>query len=312
MMSPRESVNWGQMQIGPRIALIGMLVSGSLAVLKIVVGHMAHSTSVLADGFESAADVLASGTILLALTLATRPADSNHPYGHGRIETLAGLLLGFVLFSCGVAISFHAIARAGDVKMPPAAYAIWPLLISIGAKLFLMRYKYATARRILSAALMADAANDGIDALSGLAALRALGLTLYNPVRFLHADHYGAFIVGLIVMFTGVRVVRETGMQLMDTMPDPILMKLIRDAAAGVPGVDGVEKCFARKTGLKYHVDLHLEVDPQMTVRASHDIAQHVRERVRAELNWVADVLVHVEPAPRVEAEVRSGKRMEK
>jgi cation diffusion facilitator family transporter len=289
------------MQTGPRIALIGMFVSAGLAVLKIVIGQMANSTSVLADGFESASDVLASGTILLALTLAARPPDSNHPYGHGRIETLSGLFLGFVLLSAGIAISFHSISAVNDVKVPPAAYAVWPLLVSIFAKLFMMRYKYATARRILSAALMADSANDGIDALSGLAALIALSLTLFDPIRFLRADHYGAFVVGLIVVFTGVRVIRETGMQLMDTMPDPKLMKLIREVAGTVPGVDGVEKCYARKTGLKYHVDLHLEVDPDMTVRDSHDIAQKVREKVRGELKWVADVLVHVEPAPRME-----------
>ena len=191
------------MQIGPRIALIGMLVSGSLAVMKIVVGHMAGSTSVLADGFESAADVLAAGTILLALTLAAIPADSNHPYGHGRIETLAGLFLGFILFCAGIAISFYSVAGAGGVTATPAAYAIWPLFISIAAKLAMMRYKYATARRILSAALMADAMNDGIDALSGIAALIALSLTLSNPTRFPHADHYGAFVIGLIVVFTG-------------------------------------------------------------------------------------------------------------
>ena len=289
------------MQTGQRVAVVGMTISACLAALKIAVGSMAQSTSVLADGFESAADVLASGTILLALTLAARPADSNHPYGHGRIETLAGLLLGFVLFSGGIAISVHAISGAGDVSAPPAAYAIWPLLVSIVAKLFLMSYKYATARRIMSAALMADAANDGMDVLSGVAALIALSLTLSNPTAFLRADHYGAFVVGLIIAFTGVRVIRETGMQLMDTMPDPMMMGRIRKVAESVPGVDGVEKCFARKTGLKYHVDLHLEVDPEMTVRDSHDIAQRVRERVREELHWVADVLVHVEPAPRME-----------
>jgi cation diffusion facilitator family transporter len=289
------------MQIGQRIALTGMLVSAGLACMKIAAGYLAHSTSVLADGLESGADVLASGTILLALTLAARPADSNHPYGHGRIETLAGLLLGFVLFAGGMAISFHALTGVADVTAPPAAYAIWPLIISIVCKGFMMRYKYATARRIMSGALIADAANDGIDAISGLAALVAVSLTLYDPVRFLRADHYGAFVVGLIVIFTGVRVVRETGMQLMDTMPDHNMMKLIRDVAASVPGVDGVEKCYARKTGFKYHVDLHLEVDPDMTVRDSHDIAQRVRERIREELNWVADVLVHVEPAPRME-----------
>jgi cation diffusion facilitator family transporter len=286
---------------GRRIALIGMLISGGLAAVKILVGHAAHSTAVVADGLESTADVLASGTILLALTLAAKPPDSDHPYGHGRIETLAGLLLGFILFTAGIAISVHAIIIMGETLPAPGVYAIWPLILSVGIKLFLMRYKYSAGRRLRSAALLADAANDSVDAVSGTAALIALSLTLTNPGRFPHADQYGAFVVGLIVVFTSLRVVRETGMQLIDTMPDPWLMKMVREAAASVDGVAGVEKCFARKTGLKYHVDLHLEVDPEMSVRVSHDIAQRVRERIREKLDWVADVLVHVEPAPLAE-----------
>ena len=103
---------------------------------------------------------------------------------------------------------------------------------------------------------------------------------------------------GLIVIVTGLRVSRDTALQLMDTMPDERLMIQIRAAAATVAGVKGVEKCFARKTGLRYHVDLHLEVDPEMTVRQSHDIAHEVRLSILQKLDWVADVLVHVEPAP--------------
>jgi cation diffusion facilitator family transporter len=158
--------------------------------------------------------------------------------------------------------------------------------------------KHAHARHIGSSSLLADAANDGIDVVSGLVALGALSLTLSDPKRFPRADHYGAFGVGLIVMLMAVRVVHETSLHLMDTMPDDHLMRSIRDVALRVPGVAGVEKCFARKTGLKYHVDLHLEVNPDITVRASHDIAQRVRDRIRGELHWVADVLVHVEPWP--------------
>ena len=121
------------------------------------------------------------------------------------------------------------------------------------------------------------------------------------PGSFLKADHYGAFLVGIIVIGTAVRIVLEAALHLMDTMPSDDLMASIRATARAVPEVKGVEKCFARKTGLKYHVDLHLEVDPDMTVRDSHDIAQRVRETIREELHWVADVLVHVEPAPRME-----------
>jgi len=286
------------MQKARQIARTGMVVSGLLATLKIGVGLAAHSAAVTADGFESAADVFTSGLVLVGMTIAARPADDNHPYGHGRVEILTGLLLGFLLFGAGVLIAVHAWTGAGQIPVPPAAYAIWPLLISIGAKCWLVAVKYRHGRRIDSSALKADAANDAVDIVSGLVALSAVLLTLKMPDRFPRADHYGAFVVGLIVVATAIRVAYEAAMHLMDTMPDDEAMENIRRAAASVPDVAGVEKCFARKTGLKYHVDLHLEVDPEITVRASHDIAQRVRERVCERLPWVADVLVHVEPAP--------------
>jgi cation diffusion facilitator family transporter len=137
-----------------------------------------------------------------------------------------------------------------------------------------------------------------MDTVSATAALIGVGLALSDPVRFLDADRYGAFVVGLIVIAAGLRVSHDTALQLMDTMPDERLMTQIRAAAATVAGVKGVEKCFARKTGLRYHVDLHLEVDPEMTVRQSHDIAHQARLSILKQLDWVADVLVHVEPAP--------------
>ena len=287
------------MRIGQKVALASIAVSSVLAVVKIVTGLLAGSTSVVADGLESAGDVLASGLVFLGLTLAAKPADSDHPYGHGRAETLTGLLVGLMLLGTGFAISFHAMTLVGEPHAPPAAYAIWPLIASIAIKSVLSGTKYRIGKAIGSAALAADAWNDAVDIVSGLAALSAVGLTLYDPQRFLAADVYGGFAVGLIVIFTGIRVSRDTGLQLMDTMPNQRMMQTIRDVAQKVSGVEGVEKCFARKTGLQYHVDLHLEVDPDITVRSSHDIAERVRQRIRNDVDWVADVLVHVEPSPR-------------
>lgn len=280
------------------IAIIGMIVSALLAAMKLAVGWVAHSTALRADGFESAADVLASALVYIGLTLAEIPADDNHPYGHGRIETLTGLLLGFLLMTAGGLIAWHGIAGAGDVVAPPEAYAVWPLLISIGVKFVLMVVKYRQGKKLGSSSLQADAANDGIDMLSGAVALAALGLTLLYPNRFLKADHYGAFAVGIIIIVTSARVIHEASLQLMDTMPDEESMTSIRRVAMTVPNALGVEKCFARKTGLRYHVDLHLEVDGSITVQQSHVIAQQVRVKIQAELPWVADVLVHVEPFP--------------
>jgi len=286
------------MHTGQRVALAGMVVSGALAVAKIVAGAMGHSTAVVADGCESASDVVASGFVLLGLTLAAKPADENHPYGHGRVETLTGLLIGLVLAVGGALICYSSLERLGRPHQPLAAYVVWPLVASLLAKTALSASKFHYGRRLQSAALIADAWNDAMDTLSATAALIAVGLTLSDPARFVNSDRYGGSIVGLIVIFTGVRVSRDTAMQLMDTMPEERLMIQIRAAASTVAGVRGVEKCFARKTGLRYHVDLHLEVDPEMTVRQSHEIAHQVRLHILDTLDWVADVLVHVEPAP--------------
>lgn len=281
-----------------QIAILGMIVSSLLAVTKITAGILAHSAAVTADGFESAADVFTSGLVLVGLTIAARPADDNHPYGHGRVEILTGLLLGFLLVCAGGGIAWHGLTGAADETRVPAAWAVWPLILSIGAKFCLVVVKSRYGRQIGSSSLLADAVNDGIDMLSGVVALGALSLTLHNPGRFLRADHIGAFAVGLIVIASAGRVIYDSAMHLMDTMPDERSMQKIREVALSVHEVAGVEKCFARKTGLKYHVDLHLEVDPDISVRASHEIARRVRDKIRNQLPWVADVLVHVEPWP--------------
>jgi cation diffusion facilitator family transporter len=137
-----------------------------------------------------------------------------------------------------------------------------------------------------------------VDILSSAAALVAVGLTIYDPERFMAADHYGGFAVGIIVVLTGVRVVRDASLELTDTMPAPNVLIEIRQIALEVPRVLGVEKCFARKTGLQYHVDLHIEVDPHMTVAESHYLAHRVQEHICRRIASIAGVLVHIEPTP--------------
>ena len=278
------------------IAVTSMLASAGLSAAKIIVGLHANSTAVVSDGLESAGDVLASGLALFGLMLAAKPPDTEHPYGHGRVEILSALIVGMMLTASGTLISFRSLQRMREVLHAPAAYALWPLLASIAVKSIMSWMKRRYGRKIRSSALQADALNDTVDIISGSTALIALAFTLYDPVKFVAADHLGGAAVGIIVIFLGVRVVRDTTLQLMDTMPDAVSMDRIRQVAVSVPGALGIEKCYARKTGLQWHVDLHLEVDPAMSVYESHEIATQVRIRIREELDWVADVLVHVEP----------------
>ncbi len=288
-----------KIRIGKRVALASIAVSSILAAVKITVGVIGHSASVLADGFESAGDVVASVAVFFGFAIASRPADEEHPYGHGRYETLTGLIIGVILFVAGIGICYRSLAGVEQVHEVPAFYGIWVLLASMILKAVMSAVKFHYGKRIRSAALSADAWNDFVDILSAVTAMTALGLTLLDPGRFLAADHYGGFAVGLFVIFTGLRVGRETSSRLTDEMPDDEMVAAIREVSLTVPGAIGVEKCFARNVGLEYYVDLHLEVDPELTVRESHDIATEVRFAVRKRLDWVADVMVHVEPAPK-------------
>ena len=281
-----------------RITTIGIVVSGVLACSNIVVGLLAHSTSVVATGLEFAGDVVASTIVLIGMRVAARPADEDHPYGHGRVETLSAFVVGVILAAGGLLICHQSLQAIGARHTPPGLAALAALVAAIILRGVMSVVKFRVGRRIRSSALVADAWNDAVDILAAFGALTAVALATYDPVRFLAADHYGGFMVGIIVIITGMRVARDASLELMDTMPSPELTEQIGRVARSVPGVLGVEKCFARKTGLRYHVDLHVEVDPALTVAASHGIATQVRSTLKRELPWVADVLVHVEPAP--------------
>lgn len=282
--------------VGRRIALLSMSVGAVLAAAKIWVGVNAGSTSVFSDGLEAAGDVLSSGIVYAGLWLASKPPDYEHPYGHGRYETLAGLAIGAMLLLAGAGIFWHSLISLREPSRLEM-YALYPLVAAVFIKIALAGVKFRVGKRIASTSLEADGWHDITDLLSTCVALIAVILTVFRPQRFGAADHIGGMIIGIIIFFLSVQVVRRTIGQLLDTAPEPKKLAQIRAAALSVPGALGIEKCLARRTGLRYHVDLHLEVDPEMTVRESHEIATRVKIRIKDTLPWVADVLVHVEPS---------------
>jgi len=282
---------------GRRAAILGMIGSGLLAVLKITAGLMGHSTAVFSDGVESAMDVVTSMVVLGGMTLALRPPDSNHPYGHGRAESIAGKTVSTILIVTGLLLAFNSLFGLTSTSHPPRLYAIATLVISIVVKVWLARYKMSLGTKIESASLQADAWNDRVDVVSALAALAGSGLAAYAPERFLYADRLGGGLVALVILYTGLRVFRDTSLELMDTSPSDELMARVRGVVAQVRGVVRLETCRGRKSGLGYFFDLHIEVDPEMKVRDAHEIAHQIKDRVRSAIPSVLDVLVHVEPA---------------
>ena len=282
---------------GRSIALVSALAGVVIAGAKIWIGLAAGSTAVTSDGVEALADVVSSAVVYAGLWLASKPPDAEHPYGHGRYETIAGLAVGGLLFLTASAIFMRSFSGLGASE-PVRAFALYPLVGAAIVKIALATIKFRRGRRMASLALRADAWHDVTDLISTSVAFIAVVFTLANPVRFAAADKVGGLVIGVIVFLLAFRLARYTIDQLVDTMPDAARMEEIRAVALKVPGAMGIEKCFARRTGLKYHVDLHLEVDPDMTVRESHQIATRVRIEIKETLGWVADVLVHVEPSP--------------
>lgn len=280
-----------------RIARWSIATGVLLAAGKLSAGYWGHSMAVLADGLESAGDVVSSSILWIGLQLAAQPPDEDHPYGHGRFETLAGQAIGVFLMLSGILLAWQSWIRMDGQHPVPHRIALWALVVSVAVKFFLARWKKKGAAKLHSAALSADALNDWLDVLSGLIALGAVGLNLLDPLRFGHADSIGALLVALLVVLLGGQVLWDASIQLLDTMPAPEKLEQIRTSALAAPGVLGVDKCRARKTGFHYHVDLHVEVAPELSVDAGHRIGGMVRSQIRRELPWVADVLVHIEPA---------------
>ena len=189
------TVQQDKLKLGRRVTLLSILASIMLAAGNVFVGLLAGSTSVVAAGLEFSGDVLASTFVFVGMLVASKPADGDHPYGHGRFETLAGLVVGIILAAGGVGICWSSLQKISEVHSPPSAYAIWPLFVAILVRGVMSSLKFKVGRRIQSASLVADAWNDAVDVLSAAAASVALGLTLYNPAQFLVAYHYGGFSV---------------------------------------------------------------------------------------------------------------------
>jgi cation diffusion facilitator family transporter len=292
-------------QLARRLSLVSISIGVMLALAKILVGLKAGSAAVLSDGLEASGDVLSSAIVYAGLGLANKPPDAEHPYGHGRYETLAGLAVCALLLLAGAGILWHGITSLSARSVLPV-YTLFPLLASIVLKVGLGTWKLRIGKGVASTSLQADAWHDFSDLLSTSIATIAVLLTLLDPVRFGVADRIGAVVIGILVILLSVRLARNTVDQLVDTMPEERKLLEIRRSALSVPGTMGIEKCLARRTGLKYHVDLHLEVDPEMTVQESHEIATEVRAVIRRDLPWVADVLVHVEPSPLISSRARS------
>ena len=280
---------------GLRISVIGLIANAGLATIKLVAGLLGNCYALVADAVESMADIFSSIVVWSGLRIASRPADDSHPYGHGKAEALAAMLVALMLMAAGVGIAVQAVRQVMSDHSPPAAFTLWVLIAVIVVKEGLFRIVRRVARATGSHAVLADAWHHRSDAITSAAAGIGISVALLGGEGYEVADDWAALFASGVIVVNAVRLLMPPLHELMDAEPTHVVDGA-RTVAENVDGVGAVEKIFARKSGLRYWVDMHLEVDPDMSVRRAHDIAHVVKEQVRAAMPEVCDVLIHVEP----------------
>lgn len=290
------------MAIGPRekkiikaswFAIIGNLL---LAALKIIVGIIANSYSVVADGIDSASDVLTSLITLFTAHIISRPPDLKYPYGYYKADTLATKLLAFIIFFAGAQLAISAsdkLINPIETEIPDSI-AIYVILISIVGKYGLAYFLRKTGKSIDSQMLIANARNMQNDVVISISVLIGLAFTFIFELPII--DHITAFLVSIYVMFIAFRIFMQSNRDLMDGIDDPEIYQKIISAAKRIPGVSNPHKIRVRKMAHKYIVAVDIEVDGNISVLDAHSISVQVEDEIKNTLVNVYDVIIHAEP----------------
>ena len=283
---------------GTRVALIGVIASTFLAATKIAAGVIGNSFALVADGVESVLDIFSGLLVWGGLRVSALPQSERFPYGLGKAEPLASLVVSTVLLLAAVGI---AIGAAQAILSPQEVPESFTLLVLVGvliAKESMFRVLSARGREIGSRALNTDAWHHRSDALTSLAAFIGISVALTAGEGFESADDWAALVACAVITFNGVRLFRASLREVLDVTAPGEIRDRVREIAQSVPGVDGVDLLRVRQSGLALWVDIHVEVEGEISVRAGHEIAHLVKDGLLDSDLRILDALVHVEPHP--------------
>ncbi|MCK0189271.1 cation diffusion facilitator family transporter [Arenibacter sp. F20364] len=267
-----------------------------LAIVKGLAGFFGNSYALIADAIESTTDIFSSLLVLFGLKYAKRPADENHPYGHGKIEPLITfLVVGFLITSATI-IAYESIT---NILTPHKTPKPWTLLV-LGA---IILWKEISYRVVLkksiqtnSSSLKADAWHHRSDAITSVMAFIGISIALIFGKGYETADDWAALAASFFIFYNGYLIFRPALGEIMDEHLYDDLIEEIRQVSLTVDGILGTEKCFIRKAGTKYHIDLHAQVDGNISVKKGHDLSHKLKDRLRRDIPNIGHVLIHIEP----------------
>ena len=267
-----------------------------LALIKWLTGYFGNSYALIADAIESTTDIFSSILVLLGLKYANRPADKNHPYGHGRVEPLITFLVVAFLVTSATIIAYESIQKIRTPHDLPKPYTLIVLGVIILWKELSYRFVIKKGKETNSSSLKADAWHHRSDAITSFAAFIGISIALLLGKGYEAADDWAALFASGFILYNSYLIFRPALGEIMDEDLYEDVTDKIRMIAKKVDGVIDTEKCHIRKTGMKYHVDLHTTVSANISVKEGHDIAHHLKDRLKKEMPELSDILIHIEP----------------
>jgi cation diffusion facilitator family transporter len=280
------------------LVLGGIALNLTLAIVKFAGGILGGTYALIADGVESLLDVFSSALVWAGFRVAARPPDEDHPYGHGKAEPLAAMAVGLAILGAAVWIGIHAVHEIVTPHRVPH-WATLPLLAGIvGVKAWFSRRMARAGKAEGSTGLGAEAWHHYSDALTSAAAFVGIAIAVVCGKGYEAADDWAALVACVIIVFNGVSILNRALRDVMDTAVPLAFENEVRAVASAVPGVDGLDKCRVRKSGLSHLVDIHVEVNPVLTVRQGHEIAHAVQDALLHSALHITYVSVHIEPSP--------------
>lgn len=264
--------------------------------IKLISGIFGQSFALVADAIESLSDVVSSLLVLFGLKYASKPADKNHPYGHGKAEPIVTMIVVLFLIGSATLIIIQSIKNIGTPHESPKKFTLVILGIIIISKEILFQFMKNKASKTGSSSLLADAWHHRADAITSVAAFIGISFSIYMGKGFESADDYAALFAAIVIIFNAIKLAKPAVSEIMDENKYPDLMNQLVELTEKTPGAIEVEKCFIRKHGMTYFVDMHLVVDGNISVRDGHEIAHLVKRNIQHELPFITEMMIHIEP----------------
>jgi len=279
------------------LGILAICINVALMMVKISVGLWGNSYALVADGIESASDIFSSLITWAGFQLSLRPADDNHPYGHGKIESLAGVFSGGALLAAAAFIAYQSILEIRTPHHAPAWFTLPVLIGVVIVKWFLSRRVLSVGDTLDSNALKGDAWHHFSDAITSAAAAIGITIALIGGKGYESADDWAALGACVIIVVNGGIILKRSFHDVLDGNVPNTIYESIKSQAVSVSGVENTEKCRIRKSGIDLFVEMHLRVDSLMIVADAHKISHEVKTLLISQNARIKDVTIHIEPA---------------